>query len=120
MLVGAQANNKTKIFIIKVDDIKQPGSASLIGGSVAAIVLPGQHDVTVQLHDQGRILIPLTLNNIKLEAGIGYLIDFNLEYPKNFQYIAANDHLKINIMITNLDTNTIIWHKLFNGWGKEI
>jgi len=120
MLVGANAADQADIYIIKVDGVTKSQTASLVGGSKAAILLPGMHDVVIQLHDRGRITMPLTLKGIKLEAGAGYLINFKLNYPEKFEYISGNDHLKITIMVSNLDSKAIIYRKEFNGWGKEI
>ena len=120
LLVGAQAARQTSVFIVKVDGFKQPGNTSLIGGSVAAIVLPGKHDVTIQLHDKGRITIPLVLEDVEVNAGVGYLIGFDIKYPEDFNYLSGNEELRIVIFLKNLDTNEVVYERVFNGWGREV
>jgi hypothetical protein len=119
LLVGAKAGDQASIYIIEVDGIKMEGRRSLIGGSKAAMLLPGKHNVVIQLYDKGRITMPLTLSDVELEANVGYLINFTLNYPENFQYLSGNNQLKISIMINNLDNKATVYHKTFNGWGKE-
>ena len=71
MLVGAKAGEQADIYIIKVDGRKNTEKSPLIGGSKAVILLPGKHDVVIQLHDKSRVTMPLTLSGVELEANIG-------------------------------------------------
>ena len=63
LLIGATAQDQADIYIIEIDG-KARQKKGLIGGSKAAIVLPGKHEVVVQLRDKGRITMPLKLGLI--------------------------------------------------------
>jgi len=121
MLVGAKFEKQTAIYIIGIDGKSLPGNKKLIGGPEAVVLLPGIHDIKIQFYDKGRIIIPLDLPGVTLDAGVGYLIDFSASFPSsfngNFGQLSA---LRIDMMIVNIDTKSVVHQKTFNGWGKEV
>jgi hypothetical protein len=121
LLITAKAGQRASIYILQIGNMNAPKQSGLIGGSEAAIVQPGQYTMRLQLHDQGVMTIPLTLNNIELKAKNSYLINFYIDYPADFDPAKYGDNdLTITVSITNLDTSQKIYTQNFNGWGKPI
>ncbi|WP_421853801.1 hypothetical protein [Marinomonas sp.] len=120
MLVTAHYGDQTDLYITAVDDIRKE-SKGLIGGALAAIVLPGTHDVSLQFYDRGRMTIPLKLEDLTVQANIGYLINFNANFPPNYDKnpYGSNDAVKIQITVSNLDTDEVVHDVTFNGWGQK-
>lgn len=122
LLVAAQNPDQTALYIIRVDNLKPKNApkSGLIGGSLAANVLPGKHDVTLQFSDKGRITMPLKLTGLNVKANAGYLINFSANFPEDYlkdPYV-HNDSVEIVIRVSSLDNNEIIREVTYNGFGQ--
>jgi len=121
LLVAAHFDDQTYLYITAIDKFTSK-QKRLIGGAKAANILPGTHTVELQFHDKNRLIMPLILSDVSVEANTGYLINFDANFPPGYidNPIQTNDDLAIRVTVTNLDNNAVVRDATFNGWGKEV
>ena len=115
-----QTTGPAKLYFISVDGMKEPTKRGIIGGPLRAFVLPGTRDVTIQYHDQGRIIMPVTLAALNVKAGRSYHLDSQANYSGGGDGFAAMLNARINLTVTDTGTNEIVFNSTVNGMGKKV
>lgn len=119
MLSTEHTTGEAKLYFISVDGRKDPNKRGIIGGPLRAFVLPGVHEVKIQFHDKGKILMPVTLPDVKVEAGRVYHFDSQATYPEKGTDFAAMLSARVRLTVTDAQSNEVVFDRTVNGMGRE-
>lgn len=121
LLVTGQQPKQAYLFITRIDNHDSPNS-SLVGGSLAASIMPGEREVRLQWYDRGRVSMPLTLDGITYKAQTAYLINYKVSYPDGWEDnpYGLNEKMLIELTVSNMDTEQVVATRAYDGWGQPV